>query len=71
MQRAAVLEEIAQNQPRARGGVNLVWLNGIALEEKDLTPLGCVSRCCPSLPPSIPLLSGRALTVCLCAGFYA
>ena len=56
----AVLEEIAQNQPRARGGVNLVWLNGIALDEKDLTPLGCVSRYChrPSILPA-PLGSVR------------
>ncbi|KAI1789267.1 glycosyltransferase family 24 protein [Ganoderma leucocontextum] len=35
-----LLEEIASNQPRARGGVNMAWLNGVALEEKDMTPFG-------------------------------
>ncbi|TBU43432.1 glycosyltransferase family 24 protein [Dichomitus squalens] len=35
-----LLEEIAANQPRARGGLNAVWLNGVPLEEKDLNPWG-------------------------------
>ena len=39
-----LLEELAANQPRARGGVNLAWLNGVSLEEKDLNPFGYVIR---------------------------
>ncbi|TFK82573.1 glycosyltransferase family 24 protein [Polyporus arcularius HHB13444] len=31
-----LLEELSTNQPRARGGVNVAWLNGVTLEEKDL-----------------------------------
>ena len=38
----AVFEEIAENQPRVRGGLNLAWLNGVSLEEKDMTPFGYV-----------------------------
>ncbi|KAI0754012.1 glycosyltransferase family 24 protein [Daedaleopsis nitida] len=35
-----LLEELAANQPRARGGVNMAWLNGVALDERDMTPFG-------------------------------
>ena len=35
---AELLDEIAANQPRARGGLNVAWLNGVTLEEKDLNP---------------------------------
>ncbi|KAI0715904.1 glycosyltransferase family 24 protein [Cerioporus squamosus] len=31
-----LLEELSTNQPRARGGVNVAWLNGVTLDEKDL-----------------------------------
>ncbi|KAH9946426.1 glycosyltransferase family 24 protein [Epithele typhae] len=34
-----LFEEIAEKQNHVRGGMNLVWLNGVSLEEKDLTPL--------------------------------
>ena len=62
-----VLEEIAENQPRARAGVNLVWLNGIALEEKDLTPFGYVSVFNPPRTPSRLLdpIFGSPLTLVL------
>ncbi|PIL30079.1 hypothetical protein GSI_07656 [Ganoderma sinense ZZ0214-1] len=34
----ALLAELAENQPRARGGVTMAWLNGVALDERDMTP---------------------------------
>ena len=39
-----LLEELAANQPRARGGVNVAWLNGVTLDEKDLNPFRCALR---------------------------
>ncbi len=35
-----LLDELAANQPRARGGVNMVWLNGVALDERNINPFG-------------------------------
>ena len=35
-----LLAELDANQPRARPGVNMAWLNGVALEEEDMTPHG-------------------------------
>ncbi|KAI0641470.1 glycosyltransferase family 24 protein [Trametes meyenii] len=37
---ASLLAEVAANQALAPGGANAIWLNGIALEEKDLNPFG-------------------------------
>ncbi|RPD60390.1 glycosyltransferase family 24 protein [Lentinus tigrinus ALCF2SS1-7] len=33
-----LVDELAANQPRARGGVNVAWLNGVTLDEKDINP---------------------------------
>ncbi len=38
-----LLEELSTNQPRARGGVNVAWLNGVTLEEKDLNAFRCAA----------------------------
>ncbi|KAI0676218.1 glycosyltransferase family 24 protein [Trametes maxima] len=37
---ASLLTEVAANQALAPGGANAIWLNGVALEEKDLNPFG-------------------------------
>ena len=35
-----LLEELAANQPRAGGGINMARLNGVVLEEKNMTSYG-------------------------------
>ena len=37
-------QEIANNQAKVQGGINMMWLNGLTLQEKDLTPFACVSK---------------------------
>ncbi|TDL22772.1 hypothetical protein BD410DRAFT_769716 [Rickenella mellea] len=32
--------EIQDNQPKAQGGISMAWLNGLAIPETDMTPLG-------------------------------
>lgn len=38
----SLLNEVAENQAKAPGGANAIWLNGAAIEEKDMNPFGCV-----------------------------
>ena len=35
---AALAEEVENNQAVVRGGLNIAWLNGVQLTEKDMTP---------------------------------
>ena len=39
-------EEVVNNQAKAQGGLNVVWLNGVQLTEADLNAFSCV---CSSL----------------------
>ncbi|EIW54691.1 glycosyltransferase family 24 protein [Trametes versicolor FP-101664 SS1] len=36
----SLLNEVAENQAKAPGGANAIWLNGAAIEEKDMNPFG-------------------------------
>lgn len=36
----SLAEEVQDNRMKVHGGLNAMWLNGAALEEPDLTPLG-------------------------------
>ncbi|KAJ8514563.1 hypothetical protein ONZ45_g7920 [Pleurotus djamor] len=43
----SVRQEIASNQAKVQGGINMMWLNGLTLQEKDLTPfalLGLIKK---------------------------
>ena len=35
---SALLEEVGGNQQRARGGMSMAWLNGVAIDERDMNP---------------------------------
>lgn len=37
-----LVAEIESNQMKAQGGVSMLWLNGLAVPESDVTPLGYV-----------------------------
>ena len=37
---ASLVEEVEDNYQKAQGGVNMMWLNGITVDEKDINPLG-------------------------------
>ncbi len=39
----SLLSEVAENQAKAPGGANAIWLNGAAIEEKDMNPFGLVA----------------------------
>ena len=36
----SLVQEIQDNSAKAQGGVNMMWLNGITIEEKDINPQG-------------------------------
>ncbi|KAL5480943.1 KRE5 [Sanghuangporus weigelae] len=36
----SLLEEVQDNWMKAQGGINAIWLNGLTVQETDLTPLG-------------------------------
>lgn len=40
----SLLNEVAENQAKAPGGANAIWLNGAAIEEKDMNPFAYVVR---------------------------
>lgn len=35
----SVVEEVEENQLKAQGGINMMWLNGQVVQESDLDPL--------------------------------
>jgi UDP-glucose:glycoprotein glucosyltransferase len=37
---AVLLEELELNSVKAQGGINMVWLNGLVLQEGDINPFG-------------------------------
>ena len=39
---SSLVEEIEDNQIKAQGGANMMWLNGHVVQESDLDPLRCV-----------------------------
>lgn len=41
----SLLNEVAENQAKAPGGANAIWLNGAAIEEKDMNPFAYVAHC--------------------------
>ena len=36
----SLVEEVDENYQKAQGGVNMMWLNGITVDDKDINPLG-------------------------------